>query len=166
MRPTAPEQHEASLVTRSHGRDRDGCIRPRVRRFQASRWFLFSPLPGFQAYINSNDRMGEGRALPGFRASLYRDSEHTSFVGRNRASTGISGTPLPGFWPQGYRDVGHSRAGTWGTNEPDTTGIAGMNRAFNSAFPLGIPAGNSVSNNSCNNTPTRGAVFWGEGRGR
>lgn len=166
MRPTAPEQHEASLFTRSYGRGRGGCIRPRARRFLASRWASFPSLPGFQAYININDRMGEGRALPGFRASSYRDSEHTSLAGRYRGSTGISGMPLPGFEPQGYRDVGHGRAGSWGTNETASTGIPGMNRDCNSAWPFGISTSNSVSNNSRNNTPTRGSDFRVGGRGR
>jgi hypothetical protein len=166
MRPTAPEQHEASLISRSHGRDREGCIRPRARRIQASRWASFPPLPGFQAYIITSERIGEGRALPGFRASSYRDSGHTLFADRYRADTGISGMPLPGFEPQGYREVGHGRAGSWGTNEPAATGISGMNRGRNPASPLGNPSGNFVFNNSCNNTSTQCADFLVGGRGR
>lgn len=166
MRPADFEQPDTSLITRCHGRGGEGCVRPQGRRLlplsPATSW----PLPGFQAYACNKDLVGEGRALPGFRAYSYRDWGHAAFSDRNRRVTGISGTPLPGFGPHLYREVGHGSAGTWGTNEPATTGILGIKGPAKPATRLGIPARNSVSNNSCNNTSTAGADFRVGGRGQ
>jgi hypothetical protein len=165
MRPTGLEQHEASVRSRHSGRRGEGCTWPSNGVHRRLRSSPSRPLPGFQAYPGNKEQAGEGRALPGFGASSYRDFRHTVFGGRCLRATGISGMRLPGIEPHGYREVGHTGAGTWGTNEPASTGNSGMNRPANLLLSLAIAAGNLVSRKPYSNSPTRGDAFSYGGRG-
>jgi hypothetical protein len=165
MRPRPIEQCARCKRAEEHRRVENAHVLRSGRGSVRSALLLSGLLPGFRAYRVGGEGIQKGRALPGFKARSYRDLGHTRVFSSYEALTGISGTALPGLRPQSYRETGHGAPGTWGTNEPATTGIPGTDRPPNPAKGLRFLGRNSVFSNLCKNSPTQGCSFFRRGRG-